>query len=68
MVEEDNNVALCPCCEQGKVDAGHEFDICPVCGWEDDNYQFAHPDYRGGANKMSLNEARQAYREGRKVA
>jgi cysteine-rich CPCC protein len=32
-----------------------------VCGWEDDLVQFHDPDYRGGANKVSLNEARQNY-------
>jgi hypothetical protein len=50
----------CPCCgfrtmldlERGS------FDICPVCGWEDDRLQYADPDYRGGANEMSLNQAR----------
>lgn len=40
------------------------FDICEVCGWEDDNYQRAHPDYAGGANCMSLNDAREAYKKG----
>jgi len=68
MAARNDGMTLCPCCGKGIVEEGHEFDICSVCGWEDDNYQFAHPDYRGGANAMSLNEARQAWREGRKVA
>ncbi len=67
MAEKSNDLVRCPCCNKGFVDEGHEFDICPVCGWEDDDYQFSHPDYSGGANHMSLNEARQAYREGRQV-
>jgi hypothetical protein len=33
------------------------YDICRLCGWEDDNVQLADPHYRGGANEMSLAEA-----------
>ncbi len=35
------------------------FDICRLCGWEDDNVQLADPRYGGGANKLSLAEAQQ---------
>ncbi|MBC9246834.1 hydrolase [Paracoccus sp. 11-3] len=34
------------------------FEICPVCGWEDDIAQFNNPDRAGGANLVSLNQAR----------
>lgn len=54
----------CPCC--GKERVG-EFDICSVCGWENDLVQLDNPDFGGGANIMSLNEAKQAYAEGRPV-
>ncbi len=37
------------------------FDICGLCGWEDDPVQFADHDYRGGANRDSLNECRAAF-------
>lgn len=39
------------------------YDICPVCFWEDDPVQFDDPDYDGGANVVSLNEARRNFRE-----
>ena len=68
MEEQNENLVPCPCCGEGLVEAGHEFDICEVCGWEDDDYQFYHPDYSGGANRISLNEARQIYLEKRKSA
>ena len=42
------------------------FEICD-CGWQNDPLQFDKPDYKGGANQMSLNEARKAYAEGREV-
>ncbi len=50
----------CPCCGYLTLDKKPPgtFDICPVCFWEDDDYQYYHPDYRGGANEMSLNEAK----------
>ncbi|AON55491.1 CPCC family cysteine-rich protein [Herbaspirillum seropedicae] len=35
-----------------------DYSVCPVCGWEDDPVQFADPDCRGGANEMSLNDAK----------
>ena len=54
----------CPCC--GKTLVG-EYDICDVCSWENDPIQLNNPDFQGGANQMSLNEAKRAYREGRKV-
>lgn len=53
----------CPCC--GFLTIGEQppgtFEICSVCFWEDDNVQFDDPDYAGGANKVSLNEARQSF-------
>lgn len=32
------------------------YDLCPVCGWEDDHVQLRHPGMRGGANKPCLRE------------
>ena len=32
--------------------------FCPVCGWEDDDAQFRDPTYDGGANSVSLEQAR----------
>ncbi len=55
---------LCPCCENYTLDDGPgHFEICPVCYWEDDNIQRDDPDYRGGANDISLNEARKNYKK-----
>jgi hypothetical protein len=33
-----------------------------VCFWEDDGQQFRDPDEEGGANKVSLNTARENFR------
>lgn len=55
----------CPCC--GYLTLQNEppgtFEICPVCYWEDDNVQFYDPDYAGGANNVSLNEARANFKK-----
>lgn len=56
----------CPCCGKVKVDL---FATCPVCGWCNDEAAKRNPDVPNLLeNKMSLNEARKAYREGRGVA
>src|SRR5437588_8116600 len=53
----------CPCCGFYTLDQPHgSYDICPVCFWEDDPVQFRDPAYRGGANRVSLEEARRNFR------
>ena len=37
------------------------FDICPVCCWEDDDLQSDDRSYAGGANRVSLNEAKENF-------
>lgn len=54
----------CPVCGRYEFEEHGSFDICEVCHWEDDPIQEKDPDYKGGANKMSLNEAREAYARG----
>jgi hypothetical protein len=51
----------CPCCQHLTIDDPGRFDICPVCGWEDDWLQRDDPSYWGGANELSLSEARANY-------
>ena len=54
----------CPVCGKHYFEEIGAYEICPVCGWEDDPVQRREPDLRGGANEMSLYEAIEAYREG----
>jgi len=37
------------------------YEICEVCGWEDDEVQQCWPGYRGGANHESLCDAQAAF-------
>lgn len=54
----------CPCCgyltfSRTPTDT---YEICEVCFWEDDGVQFRNLDYEGGANKVSLKQARDNFR------
>lgn len=55
---------VCACC--GKSIVGF-YGICRVCGWQDDLLQNERHDFGGGANRMSLNEARIAYSQGEEI-
>ena len=51
----------CPCCGCFTLPAQGEFDICPVCFWEDDPAQSRDEQLDGLANKVCLIEARKNY-------
>ena len=54
----------CPVCGQYEFEEKDDFDICDVCGWENDGLQYDNPDYWGGANDMSLNQYKKAWKNG----
>jgi hypothetical protein len=58
----------CPVCEQYVFEEARSYDICEVCGWEDDNVQENDPDYRGGANELSLNQYRDEWEQKQALA
>ena len=58
-----SNRFRCPVCGKHWFSEAGAYEICPVCGWEDDPIQRREPDLSGGANSMSLNEARAAFME-----
>lgn len=53
----------CPCCGFLTLDEEPPgtYAICPVCFWEDDLVQFQDTEYEGGANEVSLHQAKQNY-------
>lgn len=55
----------CPCCGYYTFDSKPigEYDICPVCYWEDDPFQAEDPNLEGWANKVSLNQAKENYKK-----
>lgn len=55
-----SNKHTCPSC--GFLvfdDPPGSYDICPLCGWEDDHVQLRYPVMIGGANGGSLHEYQQ---------
>jgi hypothetical protein len=63
LLGQAGDIALkkCMCCGQKTLSKGSVSEICPICGWQDDEYQNRHPDYSGGSNHISLNEAKAAW-------
>lgn len=55
----------CPCCNRNTMDNSDPLfhDICPVCYWKNDPIQNEDENYCGGANKVSLAQARINYLE-----
>lgn len=52
----------CPVCGKYTFQSGPgSYEICPVCGWEDDKAQYKDPNLKGGANKLSLKEYKERY-------
>lgn len=55
----------CPVCSTPFFDSedfpGSYF-ICPKCDWEDDDVQYYDANFEGGANDVSLNQARVNYK------
>lgn len=60
-----DNEEVCPVC--GTRSVVKEFGKCIECGWKVDDRQTADPDMKNGANKMSLNEAREAWKKGDEI-
>jgi len=38
------------------------YEICEICRWEDDDIQLQDPSYSGGANKVSLIEGQENFK------
>lgn len=53
----------CPCCGYKTLKDEREGDICGICAWEDDPYQFGDPDLEGGENSLSLRRAQKNFEE-----
>jgi hypothetical protein len=58
-----NNLLPCPCCGSFVISEFGTYEVCEVCDWEDDPIQAADPSLEGGANHISLTEARKEWSE-----
>lgn len=56
-----NDTYQCPCCDYFTIDVRGDYEICPVCFWEDDGLDIGLLDRHSGPNHISLREARQNF-------
>jgi Cysteine-rich CPCC len=54
-------VPKCPCCGEPTNGVLGNYEICSICGWEDDPIQSDDPKFSGGANDLSLAEYRETW-------
>ena len=67
MAKERDEDLLCPVCKKHYFEFYDDFDECPICGWTNDVVQKDKPDWEGCGDDMSLNEAREAYKNGKPI-
>ena len=55
----------CPCCGYYTFTEplNGEYDICPVCFWEDDPFAYDDSDEESCCNRVSLNQAKKNFME-----
>ena len=52
----------CPCCDYRTLAKRAEYDICPVCFWEDDGVDLDELEQHSGPNHMTLSEGRDNFK------
>ena len=57
----------CPVCGRYEFEKEDSYEICPICRWENEKWQYDNPDETECANVMSLNEARAAWAQGKTI-
>lgn len=62
---DNNKNKYCPCCGYDTFSPSERFEysICPICFWEDDKAQFDDHELSGGANRVSLFQAKLNFEE-----
>ena len=58
------DIHKCPVCGEYEFEEFGSYDICPICGWEDDPQEGNVKDCRGGANHMTVEEYRERWQSG----
>lgn len=66
-LEKKLGAHICPVCGKWKFLSNDMGEVCEECGWESDSYQEENPDVAYCCNRMTLNQAKKAYAEGKPV-
>ena len=48
----------CPICGEHEFSYANSYEICPVCEWENCEFQYKYQDDDAGPNGMSMNDYR----------
>lgn len=59
---EEPHKYICPCCGNKTLDSIGEYDICPICHWEDNG--ITDEETYSAPNHMTLKESRERYKNG----
>jgi hypothetical protein len=59
VVGDEPELVPCPCCSFRTLERRGEYDVCPVCFWEDDGGD--DPEHYSGPNHRTLDEGRQNF-------
>ena len=52
----------CDCCDFFTIPAGEDYEICPICFWEQDAFGITEPDEPSGANHgLTLRKGRKNF-------
>ena len=63
MSENNQYKHSCPVCGKYEFEERDSFDMCPFCGWFDDNLQLVKPDL-SGRNPLCLKEYKKKWEAG----
>jgi hypothetical protein len=56
------SLTQCDCCDHFTIPGGCDYEICPVCFWEQDAFGISEPEEPSGANHgLTLHEGRKDF-------